>query len=162
MTAVIGFVSLILVIVAVITSATLGQTLEERLDAQVRSTANQTTVFVQNRGFFGTTPGADVTVQNILSGATLRGPDLLLAIATPDGGISGVLATQTGNVDLTERQLDQLTEAVQDSAHVSVSISDLGSFRVAVTKTDSGIVVVTGLPRGEILATMTQLFTVIA
>ncbi len=162
MTAVIGFVSLILVIVAVITSATLGQTLEERLDAQVRSTAARTTEFVQDRAFFGAAPGAEVTVQNILSGATLRGSDLLLAIATPDGGISGVLATQSGNVDLTDAQIEQLTEAVRDSPNVSVTLSGLGSFRVAVTKTDSGIVVVTGLPRSEIVATMTQLFTVIA
>ncbi len=39
MTAVIGFVSLILVIVAVITSATLGSTLEDQLDNKVKSYA---------------------------------------------------------------------------------------------------------------------------
>ncbi|WP_102193308.1 sensor histidine kinase [Microbacterium aurantiacum] len=163
MTAVIGFVSLILVIVAVITSATLGQTLEERLDGQVRALAVKTTDFVETKSFFGTAPGAEVTVQSILDGSRLQGPDLLLAIAPPDGAVSGVLATQDGeNVDLTDTQLQELTTTVNQSPHASVSISGLGSFRVAVTQTDNGIIVVTGLPRSEILATMTQLFTVIA
>ena len=91
MTAVIGFVSLILVIVAVITSATLGQTLEERLDAQVRAVSSQTTALVQKHSVVSLS-GAGMTVQDVLSGATLQGSDLLLAIATPDG-FSGVLAT---------------------------------------------------------------------
>ncbi|WP_309102416.1 ATP-binding protein [Microbacterium sp.] len=162
MTAVIGFVSLILVIVAVITSATLGQSLEERLDAQVRSFASRTTAFVQDWAFFGTEPGSEITVQNFLAATPLRGPDFLLAISSPGGGISGAVVTAKGDTDLSAAQLDELRDAVHESANASVSISDLGSFRLAVTKTAGGIVVVTGLPRGEILATMTQLFTVIA
>ncbi len=161
MTAVIGFVSLILVIVAVITSATLGQTLEERLDGQVRALAVKTTGFVQERTFFAT-PAADITIQNVLDGQRLQ-PSVLLAIAPPGGGVSGVLTTQDSeDVDLSSEQLQELIAAVNQSPHASVSISGLGSFRVAVTTTNTGILVVTGLPRSEILATMTQLFTVIA
>ncbi|WP_286301526.1 hypothetical protein [Microbacterium suwonense] len=42
MAAVIGFVSLILVVVAVITSATLGSALEQRLQEQLDTTAAKT------------------------------------------------------------------------------------------------------------------------
>ncbi len=40
MTAVIGFVSLILIIVAVITSATLGKTMEDQLDQKLNNSAH--------------------------------------------------------------------------------------------------------------------------
>lgn len=161
MVAVIGFVSLILIIVAVITSATLGQSLEQQLDGQVRSASNQTTPIVQQQARLAALSGTQLTAQTVMKGQRWPGQGLLLAIATVDDGASGVLLTPEGTTDLTDTQLAELNEAVQGSPNASASLTDLGTFRVTVTQTGN-VAVVTGLPRDEIQSQLTQLFTVIA
>ncbi len=156
MTAVIGFVSLILIIVAVITSATLGTALEGRLQDQLTRIASQTTVLVKQAHLL-TVSGRPLTAENVLAGQ--RYPGLLLAIASPDGA-SGAMVTPDGTTVLTSSQFDALTEAVKDSPDTTVTLDGLGSFAVTVTEYgDIGIV--TGLPRDEIQAELAQLLTVI-
>ena len=84
MAAVIGFVSLILVVVAIITSATLGNTLEQRLNEQVVSLSNRTVDLVQNRAVQAGMRGQPLTAEyametdedsNILSVNTQGGTD---------------------------------------------------------------------------------------
>lgn len=159
MTAVIGFVSLILIIVAVITSATLGTALEGKLQEQVRATAAQTTYLVAQQSQVAAMSGQPITADTVLSGQHFQGAGLLLAIASPDGA-SGVLVTPDETIDLTDDQLLTLNEAVQGSPDASVSLDDLGSFRITVTQRN-GVGIVTGLPRDEIQSTMAQLLTVI-
>ncbi len=156
MAAVIGFVSLILIIVAVITSATLGTSLEGRLQDQLNRIASQTTVLVKQAQLL-TVAGQPLTAQNVLAGQHY--PGLLLAIAS-EGGASGALVTSEGTTVLTDSQFEALTEAVTESRDTSVTLDGLGSFSVTVREY-GGVGIVTGLPRDEVQGTMAQLLTVI-
>ena len=159
MAAVIGFVSLILIIVAVITSATLGTSLEGRLQDQVKSTSDTTSYLVAQQLIRSTATGEPVTARTALAGERFQVPGLLLAISVPDGA-SGVVATPQGTTDLTEDQLRILREAVQASPSAVVSLPGVGSFTVIVRQSED-VLVVTGLPRDEVQSTMAQLLTVI-
>lgn len=162
MAAVIGFVSLILIIVAVITSATLGQALEERLRNQVQTTAAQTTYFVARQAQFSSVPDEPVTAGAALAGQHFPGVTVLLAVSSSDGP-SGVMTSDDGTTELTDAQLHELDDAVRTSANTSVTLSDLGTFRITVTQIKDArggeITVVTGLAPDD--STMTQLITVI-
>ncbi|WP_327036847.1 histidine kinase dimerization/phospho-acceptor domain-containing protein [Microbacterium sp. CH12i] len=160
MAAVIGFVSLILIIVAVITSATLGQALEGRLQDQVGTTASQTTYLVANQARVSALSGEPLTAKTVLNGQHFQGPGLLLAIASPDGA-SGVVVTPDGTADLTDKQLLEINDAVKAAPNTAVALEGLGSFRVTVREAGA-VAVVTGLPRNEVQSTMAQLLTVIA
>ncbi|MGM1016851.1 MAG: sensor histidine kinase [Actinomycetota bacterium] len=166
MTIVIGFVSLILIIVAVITSATLGRTLEDRLSDQVQSAANTVTALATQRvgqaKVFPEMFGDGVTAEDVLSGTNAPLPGLLVAISVPGTGASGVITGPEDYTDLTDAQLIEINEAVTAAPSNTVTITDVGSYRVQVTQTQNGVGVVTGLPRNEVQITMASLFTVIA
>lgn len=160
MAAVIGFVSLILIIVAVITSATLGTSLEGRLQDNVKLTADRTSYLVSEHLMRSSATGEPVTARTALAGERFALPGLLMALFLPDG-TSGVVATPKGTTDLTDDQMFALNLAVQDSTNSTVHIPGLGSFSVAVRQ-NSDVIVVTGLPRDEVQSQMAQLLTVIA
>lgn len=159
MTAVIGFVSLILIIVAVITSATLGTALEGRLRDQVQTEANQTMYFVAKQAQMSSLTGEPVTAHTALEGERIPITGMLLAIASEDGA-SGVVVAPDGTTALTEAQLLELNEAVRTSRDATITMDGVGSFQVTVRET-GGVGIVTGLPRDEIQSTMAQLLTVI-
>src|SRR5690606_10284518 len=87
MAVVIAFVSLILIIVAVITSATLGLALEGRLQEQVKTMATQTTILVAKKAqiSFESLSGEPITASSVLAGQHFPGSAVLLAVASPDG-----------------------------------------------------------------------------
>lgn len=161
MTAVIGFVSLILVIVAVITSATLGSTLEDQLDNKVKSYA----MTISDRIVEGTAP-TEATVDNILSRLDPV-PGLLLSIGSPIAGPSGVTFEDTRGAlnstpqTLTTEQLQKLYGTVALGTPATVSFDGLGSYRVYATTASNGVVVITGLPRDDVQNQLAQLLTVI-
>lgn len=162
MTAVIGFVSLILVIVAVITSATLGKTMEDQLDQKLSNYAHQ--LAQRAEGYNPST----ATAQNVLSGASVPSAGLLFAVLSPITGTSGVIVTNasgeelTGTLQkLTGQQLAEILIALNDGSRATVSLTDVGSYRVVAVPVDRDVVVVTGLPRAEIQNQLTQLLTVI-
>ncbi|WP_082087554.1 sensor histidine kinase [Microbacterium sp. SA39] len=163
MTAVIGFVSLILVIVAVITSATLSRTLEDQLDQKLFGNLKALAALV------GQVPPSAATVGNILERPLSQvPPGLLFAVSNPVSGTSGVIFSGT-EVDLggttrnlTKAQLSQVAAALDGSQVANVAIEDIGSYRVAITSTSSDVAVVAGLPRDDIQNQLTQLLTVIA
>ncbi|WP_175985645.1 sensor histidine kinase [Microbacterium tenebrionis] len=159
MTAVIGFVSIILIIVAVITSATLGTALEGRLLDQVKATASQTSFLVAQRTQAAAVDGQPITAERVLSGQHFQGQGVLLAIASADGA-TGVVVTSDETIELSRSQLLAINEAVQSSPDASVNLEGVGSFLVTVTSRN-GVGIVTGLPRTEIQSTMAQLLTVI-
>lgn len=162
MTAVIGFVSLILVIVAVITSATLGSTMENQLDERLGGYQAQLAHWVDQE------PLPGVTAQNVLLGKGATVPGLLFAVSSQLTGTTGVVLDNGGGdlsgsaKDLTATQLNQINDALDGGLNATVTIDDIGSYRIAVTPTDSGAVIVTGLPRDEIQKQLTTLLTVIA
>ncbi|WP_431790930.1 sensor histidine kinase [Microbacterium paraoxydans] len=162
MTAVIGFVSLILVIVAVITSATLGSTLEDQLDNKVKSSA--ATI---RDGIVERIAPSEATVDNILPLLNSRVPGLLLSLGSPVAGPSGVTFQESKGTlnstpqSLTPEQLQRLYGTVALGTPATVSFDGLGSYRVVATTASNGVVVVTGLPRDDVQNQLTQLLTVI-
>ncbi|MEV8251941.1 ATP-binding protein [Microbacterium sp. NPDC076768] len=162
MTAVIGFVSLILIIVAVITSATLGTTLERHLDQKLVGYARITSQLVER------VPANQATVDNFLLGEDPRIPGLLFAVASPVTGATGVAFNDSQEdfggtpEELSTEQLHNLINGLGSNTPTTVSIDGLGSYRVVATTTNNGVIVVTGLPRAEIQNLLAKLLTVIA
>ncbi|WP_449408639.1 sensor histidine kinase [Microbacterium maritypicum] len=161
MTAVIGFVSLILVIVAVITSAILGRTLEGQLDQKIENYAAQLTYAVNKF------PSNIATAAEIFAATTSPEPGLIVAISN-QAGASGVVLNperneiSTGPAVLSSTQIDQIDAALHGGPSATVTIDGLGSYRVvAATAPQTGATVVTGLPRNEIQNQLTTLLTVI-
>ncbi|HTN55996.1 MAG TPA: ATP-binding protein [Microbacterium sp.] len=161
MAAVIGFVSLILVVVSIITSATLGSALEQRLQGQLdiySVTARRWVADAEPRAALNGTP---LTAERALSGQ--RVPlGLLLAVQPPDQSASGVTVSTGGLQSLSSGDLFELTQALHSGSSAVVSLRSGGSYLVTVTQTESGTIVVTGLSRSEIQGTLGTLFTVIA
>ncbi len=150
MTAVIGFVSLILIIVAVITSATLGKTMEDQLDQKLSTYAHQ---LVRATEAFAP---SSATAQNILDGPSTPPPGLLFAVWSPVTGYSGLTASTTSATaddgigglltTLTGAQMAEAATALKDVSVATVTLTDLGSYRVMALPTSNGLIVVTGLP----------------
>lgn len=161
MAAVIGFVSLILVIVAVITSATLGQALEERVQGQLRTYAPATKSWVNEAAVISAASGTGLVAEDVLSDRPVP-PGLLLAIQPPGQGASGAIVTSTGTSSLDRAGLFELEEALRATEDATVSLADYGSYRVTVDQTTNGTLVITGMSRAEIQRELGRLFTVIA
>lgn len=162
MTAVIGFVSLILVVVAVITSATLGTTMERQLDAKLSNLAHQIVRVAEGYA------ARDATAPNVLGGQPVPS-GLILAIYSPVTGYSGVSVRSSAEDELTGtlqtlsgQQVGQIADAIDGSSPTTVSPSGLGSYRVMALPLSNGVIVVTGLPRDEIQNQLATLLTVIA
>jgi len=163
MTAVIGFVSLILVIVAIITSATLGRTLEDQLDQKLYGNARALASLVAQF------PPNLATVENVLERPVSQvPPGLLFAVSNQVTGTSGVIFSSvegdlSGDTEsLTEAQLSQVAKALDGNHVANVTIDGIGSYRVAITSTADNVAVVAGLPRDDIQNQLATLLTVIA
>ncbi|QNA93109.1 MULTISPECIES: cell wall metabolism sensor histidine kinase WalK [unclassified Microbacterium] len=163
MTAVIGFVSLILIIVAIITSATLGKTMEDQLDQKLNTYAHQLARLTE-----GFAPSS-ATAQNILTGPYSPPVGLVFVVSSPVTGFSGAVVTNTSEDELNGSlksldgtQIAEIAVALNDASVATVSLSDLGSYRMMAVPAANGVTVVTGLPRDEIQNQLAQLLTVIA
>lgn len=169
MTAVIGFVSLILIIVAVITSATLGTALEGQLAEQVRSLSIRTTSLITQASVPAAVRNVPLTAQSAMENVAPPATGMILAIAAPGSGASGVLVNGSGALrDLTDEQLADIDEALNGSPTGSINLDGPGgsSYQLLVTQTSvteysDKITVVTGLPRDAIQSSLAQLLTVI-
>ncbi|WP_425562764.1 sensor histidine kinase [Microbacterium soli] len=161
MAAVIGFVSLILVIVAIITSATLGKTLEDRLQEQLAGYSAVAARWVTDAEPVTAVTGTTLTAEQALAGKRVPA-GLLLAVQPAAQAASGVIVTASGGQALTDRDLFDLKEALRGAGTATVSLRTAGSYLVSIAQTESGTVVVTGLSRAEIQRTLGALFTVIA
>ncbi|WP_193596511.1 sensor histidine kinase [Microbacterium sp. YJN-G] len=160
MAAVIGFVSLILVVVAVITSATLGTTLEQRLQEQLSGYSAVTKRWVMSAEPAAALMGETLTAERVLTGQRVPA-GLLLAVQPRDDVASGVIVTADGGRRLSDGALFELTEALNAGSTSAVTVAG-GSYLVTISQTPDGTVVVTGLSRAEIQHTLGTLFTVIA
>lgn len=162
MTAVIGFVSLILVIVAVITSALVGGTLERQLEARLSNYSLQVTKWVSQ------VPAQFADIDTILAERNPGVPGILLAVSSTEGGTSGVVFPDTkGELSgvsqtLTSADLERINTALDGRPSGTVTLDDFGSYLVVVQQAPNGVNVVTGLPRTEIQNQLTTLLTVIA
>lgn len=152
---VVGIVSLIMVLVAVVTSAVLGKVLEDQLHQELQSTLGRLSASVLQ------SPVTE-SAANILDDRP-NPPGTLLALENSSSGISGAVIASDGHiVALSNDQLSQLAAAIQDTDDSAVSLSGLGTYTVRAQAFGSSTVVVAGLSRDEISSTITQMLTAIA
>lgn len=164
MAAVIGFVSLIVVIIAVITSATLGQTLEDGLRQQLLTNRDRIAQITTEQALLSHTVP---TATNLLVGRTVP-PGILLILISPDRTATGAVVGEDGTTtELSTRQMQQAGLAVTENRGVT-TVTGLGSYRVAheVLPTaqllGGDVNIIVGLPREQIQRDLGALFTTIA
>ncbi|MGV2985824.1 sensor histidine kinase [Microbacterium sp. AGC85] len=169
MAAVIGFVSLILIIVAVITSTLLGTAQEGQLAGQLNSLSLRTTSLVAQASKPAAIYNRPLTAQSAMENVAPPATGILLAVSPPDSAASGVMVDGSGQVrDLSDEQLAAINEALSGRASGTITFPGPGgrSYQLLVTQTSvtqysDKINVVTGLPRDAIQSSIAQLFTVI-
>lgn len=146
--AIVGIVSLILILIGVATSTLLRSILEDNLDASLRD-AVQSVQLV---------PGA--SAEQILD-AGRQPPGFLWVMSTGDG-ITGAYVTADEDVRaLTGTQIQQLvTSSTTDWG--TVTIDGLGTYRVAFAGQPGSLFGIAGLPISEVTDTVAQILTTVA
>lgn len=153
MTAVIGMVTFILVMIAVSTSAIITGVLQTNLNAQVSA-----------------------ALANVQVGPTSSAIDVLSAGPFPDGTVLVLRTPLTGDtgayVDgrsvsaLDEAQVDEIRDAVatglSEIGSDTVDLPRLGDYRIGITGNQAGTVVVLGLPLSQVTATIGAILTTVA
>ncbi len=152
---VVGITSLILVLVAVATSAILGSVLEGQLDAQLDALKNRSAAAqpLIARG---------LTAEQILEEQP-QPPGTLLAFETPPEPPTAAVIDSDGEVVAlsNEQIVDQLAVGLRGEGPLVVTIDDLGTYRVEAYQAGPSVVVV-GVSRSEVAATLAQMLTTIA
>lgn len=164
MAAVIGIVSLILVVVAVVTSATLGRVLEESLDRQLHSATAGAAYWTNVATISAAHDAGDqaVSATRVLAGKSVA-PGLLLVITAPDAAQSGAIvqakSDSIGQIEvLEETQLQALASVPREVT--TITVPSYGSYRVMTAETMTGTITV-GLPRADNQRVLRDLFTTI-
>ena len=151
-----GLVSVLFVLVALTSAATLGRVLEQRLDTQLWAATQRVSAQLASTGFPLRGPDP-ITI--LSSGAQPSG--LLVGVYTA-GGTSGAWINADGVVrTLDSTQLSTLAESLTGAPADTVDLGrTLGSYRVTANSTPSAVVVV-GLPRSEVQQTIAELLLTI-
>ena len=150
-----GIVSLILVLVAVSMSAILGGVMERRLDDQLEVLAQRTASWVSPQIAAGLSASEILAQQPPQSG-------YLLAIETPPAAPTAAVTDRDAQVvALTSAQIEELAEGLRAQGPLVVSIDGVGTYRVEGFPVGQSIVVV-GISRAEVAATIGQMWTTIA
>lgn len=157
MVTVVGIVSLLVVLVALTSAATLGRVLEQRLDTQLWAATQRVSAQLGDT-VFPTASNAPVRI--LSSGAQ---PSGLLVAMYSTGTNSGAWIDAEGVVNhLDSTDLRTLADAVGREPAATVELGGtLGSYRVTAVRTTTSIVVV-GLPRAEVQQSITELLVTIA
>jgi len=151
---VVGITSFIMVLVAVATSAILGSVLEDGLAKDLESQTARTANMVHGP------VAAGLTAEQILAEQPLP-PGTLLVIETPPAAPTAAYTTEDGSVEaLTEDQIEQLIERIPEEGPLVVTIDDVGTFRVQGERV-GGSIVVLGLSRDDVAATIGRMLTTI-
>jgi len=153
---VVGITSMILVLVAVATSALLGRVLEVQLDERVASAAQRSAATL--RPFLA----AGLTAEEILE----QQPQLqgyFLAVESPPDPPTAAVTEADGEVTaLTTSQIEEVRDSLRASdGQLLVTIGRLGTYRVEGVRIGSSIAIV-GLSRAEVATTIGQMLTTIA
>ena len=151
---VVSITSFILVLVAVATSAILGQVLEGQLDARVDSAVGRSVVLRQ-------LIAAGLSAEQILTEQPQL-PGYFLAVESPPNAPSAAVTTEDGVVALTEEQLDEVRSSLSEDQRdqLVVAIDDVGTFRVELVPLGGAFAIV-GLSRSDVAATVGQMLTTI-
>ncbi|WP_106814405.1 sensor histidine kinase [Microbacterium timonense] len=152
---VVGITSFIIVLVAVATSAILGTVLEDGLARDLRSQATRTANSVQGYVIAGLSADQILTEQPLPPGS-------LLVIETAPANPTAAYVDDEGSVvALTEDQIDQLIDSVPTDGPLVVSVDGVGTFRVEGQRINPSSIVVVGLSRDDVAATITHMLTTI-
>lgn len=157
MVTVVGIVSLLVVLVALTSAATLGRVLEQRLDTQLWAGTQRVSTQLGDSVF---PTAANAPVRILSSGAQ---PSGMLVAMYATGTSSGAWIDAEGVVrHLDSTQLRTLADAVGREPAVTVELGGaLGSYRITAVRTTTSIVIV-GLPRAEVQQSITELLVTIA
>lgn len=154
---VLGLIALAGVIIGVVSTVALNGYLVNQLDSQLREASNRTLMYLTSQSqSSGPTPGfgpgqAAGTVAAVVADGTVVGGFVLDA----DGSASS----------LTDAELLSLDDLTASHTPSSLSIGDLGSYRVEVqqlTTTSGEVLFITGLPLADVQDTLRQQIIVIA
>ena len=157
MATVIGIVSLILVIVAIATSAALGRVLEANLDARLQNAAEQAGRALQFTGL----PGARDAYDLLNEGR--QEPGFLFVVQPIDGELTGAYVSDDSRVvRMTDAQLQRVVDSIGEGGFSTVSLGDgIGDYRIVPVRGDS-FVALAGLPVSEVRSTIGETLTTIA
>jgi two-component system OmpR family sensor kinase len=151
---VVGITWLILVIVAVATSAILGGVLEARLTEQLQSSVDRAAVFTRPLVVAG------LSAEEILEQQPQQ-PGFLLAVESPSEEPTAAVVETDGSVTaLDDAQIEQIADGLRAEGPLVVTIDDVGTFRVQGTATGTSIIVV-GLSRTDVALTIGRMLTTI-
>ncbi|UGS26791.1 HAMP domain-containing protein [Microbacterium resistens] len=169
MGAVIGIVSLILVIVAIVTSVFLGRALEDSLANQLRTHTDRLEQVAQIRsGMSVSAPSASA----ILDQQHVQ-PGLMLVVipteGTPPDGL--IVTADYQGTTVGQEQIVRAVAALR-TGNSTASLGELGSYQLDAVQVPSvqlvsggrteAFTMIVGLPRNDIQKTLSTLFTVIA
>ncbi|HWM15651.1 MAG TPA: ATP-binding protein [Microbacterium sp.] len=158
MVAVIGMVSLILVIVALATSAILGTVLQDNLNARLRESVQQTGRTLLQLQFPPTS--TPIEAYDVLNDGR-QSPGSVLVLRSPSGTTDGAYVTADNSVEaLTEEQIDSVLDGIAQPDNPNVAIEGLGDYRVAAYQAQN-YVGIAGLPLSEVQETITQILTTV-
>ena len=151
---VVGITSFILVLVAVATSAILGQVLEQQLDAEVKA-ERQSVEYLR-----GPVAGG-LTAEQILEQQP-RQPGYFLAVQSLPGDASAAVVDQNGDVvALTDDQITEINDSAQGQrGQLVVTIDELGTYRIEGVSF-GGTTIIVGLSRAGITETLTRMLITI-
>jgi two-component system OmpR family sensor kinase len=158
MATVIGIVSLILVIVAIATSAALGRVLEQNLDDRLENAAQQAGRALQQNQF----PDGPRDAYDVLSEGPQE-PGFLFIVQSVTGEVSGAYIDDEGEVvRLTDAQITDVGDAISQGAFTTVSLGDgVGDYRIRLVQ-GSTFAGIAGLPVSEVRSTIAQTLTTVA
>ena len=163
MAAVTGFVSLILVVIAIATSVVLGNVLNGRLQDELATIAKSVGTTARPAAVIGHfVPNAS----DLVVGPTGVPNGTLVIVVAPNGAATGTVVTSDRVAqDLNALQIHQVVTALSQGRS-SDEISRLGDYQFVhqpVPPTgDAQFEVITGLPRASVEAQITTLFSMIA
>jgi two-component system, OmpR family, sensor kinase len=158
MATVIGIVSLILVIVAIATSAALGGVLEKNLDSDLENAAQQAGRALQITQFPVTTRDA----YDVLNEGRQE-PGFLFIVQPFDGPLSGAYVDEDGEVvRMTSVQIQEAVDAIGEGGFTTISVGGgIGDYRVVPVRGDT-FLAIAGLPLSEVRSTIATTLTTIA
>ncbi|WP_314452359.1 ATP-binding protein [uncultured Microbacterium sp.] len=158
MTAVIGMVAFILVMIGISTSAILSQVLYVNLGAQVDEAASS----VQSRTAFSS------SAESVLESA--RSPDGTLLVTISGTRLTGAVVDDEGPRELSADDLSQIADSLQSSDTLqssdpyaqTVDLANLGEYLVRIYPTPGGGAFLVGLPLSSVTGTIGAILTTVA
>ncbi|MEV4688903.1 sensor histidine kinase [Microbacterium sp. LWH3-1.2] len=151
---VVGITSFILVLVAVATSAILGQVLEQQLDTEVNAE-------LQSVDYMRGPVAGGLTAEEILEQQP-RQPGYFLAVESlPNPPTAAVVDANGDVVALSEQQIAEISNSLQGQrGQFVVTIDDLGTYRIEGVSF-GGTTIIVGLSRAGITETLSRMLITI-